>query len=101
MRELLAQPGPAVVMAMIQKYRDTHLPATASAEEFPVLNEDEAIVVLVDEAHRSHGPALHANLLGALPNAARIGFTGTPIIMGAKKKTHEIFGSFIDQYTLT
>ena len=70
-------------------------------EEFPVLNEDEAILVLVDEAHRSHGRTLHANLLGALPNAARIGFTGTPIIMGAKKKTHEIFGSFIDRYTLS
>ena len=99
-KELLARRGPAVVMAMIQKYRDTAA-AGGEAEEFPVLNEDEAIVVLVDEAHRSHGSALHANLLGALPNAARIGFTGTPIIMGAKKKTHEIFGSFIDKYTLT
>ena len=42
---------------------------------------------MVDEAHRSHASALHANLLRALPNCARIGFTGTPIIMGAKK-TH-------------
>lgn len=100
-KELLAQPGPAIVMAMIQKYRDTSPTGEGEAEEFPVLNEDETIVVLVDEAHRSHGSALHANLLGALPNAARIGFTGTPIIMGAKKKTHEIFGSFIDRYTLT
>ncbi len=100
-KELLAQPGPAVVMAMIQKYRDTSPTGEREAEEFPVLNEDEAIVVLVDEAHRSHGSALHANLLGALPNAARIGFTGTPIIMGAKKKTYDIFGSFIDRYTLS
>jgi type I restriction enzyme R subunit len=65
-----------------------------------VLNEDESILVVVDEAHRSHGSTLHANLLVALPNAARIGFTGTPILMGAKKKTHEIFGEFIDRYTL-
>ena len=36
----------------------------------------------------------------ALPNCARIGFTGTPIIMGAKKRTHEIFGDFIDRYTI-
>jgi type I restriction enzyme R subunit len=100
-KELLAQPGPAIVMAMIQKYRDTSPTGEGEVEEFPVLNEDEAIVVLVDEAHRSHGSTMHANLLGALPNAARIGFTGTPIIMGAKKKTHEIFGSFIDRYTLT
>ena len=98
---LLAQPGPAVVMAMIQKYRDTSPSGGGEPEEFPVLNEDEAILVLVDEAHRSHSLTMHANLLGSLPNAARIGFTGTPIIMGAKKRTNEIFGSFIDRYTLS
>ena len=31
-------------------------------EEFPVLNESEEILVLVDEAHRSHTRALHRNL---------------------------------------
>jgi hypothetical protein len=56
--------------------------------------------VLVDEAHRSHGTTLHSNLLNALPNCARIGFTGTPIIMGARKRTHDIFGDFLDRYTL-
>ena len=40
------------------------------------------------------------NLLAALPNCARIGFTGTPIIMGAKKKTTDIFGAYIDIYRL-
>jgi hypothetical protein len=39
-----------------------------------MLNDDEAILVMVDEAHRSHSNALHANLLQALPNCARIGF---------------------------
>ena len=43
---------------------------------------------------------MHANLLAGLPNCARIGFTGTPIIMGDKKRTHEIFGEFIDRYTI-
>ena len=56
---------------------------------------------MVDEAHRSHGSVLHANLMNALPNAARIGFTGTPIIMGKRKKTLEIFGGYLDRYTLT
>ena len=55
---------------------------------------------MVDEAHRSHGWALHANLMGAVPNAARIGFTGTPIIMGKRKKTLEIFGGYLDRYIL-
>ena len=101
-KSLLAEKGPGVVFAMVQKYTQRDSPtATAVTEEFPVLNEDESILVLVDEAHRSHTSALHANLLKALPNAARIGFTGTPIIMGAKKRTHEIFGEFIDRYTIT
>lgn len=104
LRELLSQRGPGLVMAMIQKYRDPEAglgeALTDDTEPFPQLNTDESILVLIDEAHRSHGSKLHTNLLAALPNAARIGFTGTPIVMGAKKKTYEIFGSFIDQYTL-
>jgi type I restriction enzyme, R subunit len=109
LKELLGQKGPGLVMAMIQKYRDDIVaepgleadePALPGATEFGVLNTDESILVLVDEAHRSHSSTLHANLLAALPNAARIGFTGTPIIMGAKKKTHDIFGPFLDTYTL-
>ena len=67
---------------------------------FPVVNEDEDILILIDEAHRSQGSDLHQNLLDALPNAARIGFTGTPIEAKDKKKTREIFGSYIDRYLL-
>ena len=102
LKSLLKTPGAGVVFAMIQKYsgRDGNLPTPTDFGEFDVLNEDESILVLVDEAHRSHSNALHANLLKAVPNCARIGFTGTPIIMGAKKRTHEIFGEFIDRYTL-
>jgi type I restriction enzyme R subunit len=74
-------------------------PATRP-EKFEVLNEDDSILVLVDEAHRTQAGDLHANLLAGLPNCARIGFTGTPIIMGDKKRTHEIFGEFIDRYTI-
>lgn len=69
-------------------------------EDFPVLNESENILVLVDEAHRSHTRALHRNLRKALPNAAIIGFTGTPILSKEKTETREIFGEFIDKYIL-
>lgn len=72
----------------------------ASGTGAQVLNDDDSILVLVDEAHRSHASALHASLLAAIPNCARIGFTGTPIIMGAKKRTHDIFGEFLDRYTI-
>ena len=102
-RGLVGRPGPGVVMVMIQKYRDTSPGGSKSriAEEtFETLNESESILVMVDEAHRSHGSILHANLMAALPNAARIGFTGTPIIMGKRKKTLDIFGGYLDRYTL-
>lgn len=69
-------------------------------EEFAVLNESEEILVLVDEAHRSHTRTLHRNLGKALPNAAIIGFTGTPILSHEKIETREIFGEFIDKYIL-
>lgn len=69
-------------------------------EEFPVLNESDEILVLVDEAHRSHTRSLHRNLRRALPNAAIIGFTGTPIFSKEKTETREIFGDFIDKYLL-
>lgn len=73
---------------------------TIRFDEFPLLNESEEILVLVDEAHRSHTRTLHRNLRRALPNAAIIGFTGTPILKHEKKETREIFGDFIDKYIL-
>ena len=69
-------------------------------EHFPVLNESAQILVLVDEAHRSNTRTLHRNLRKALPNAAIIGFTGTPILRHEKKTTADIFGDFIDRYLL-
>ncbi|HRD97905.1 MAG TPA: type I restriction endonuclease subunit R [Rubrivivax sp.] len=121
-KALARRKGPGLVFATIQKYRDADtvgdapltaddLPKVAqprasykagqpSADRFEVLNEDDSILVLVDEAHRTQAGDLHANLLAGLPNCARIGFTGTPIIMGEKKRTHQIFGEFIDRYTI-
>ncbi|MGH9343638.1 MAG: type I restriction endonuclease subunit R, partial [Terriglobia bacterium] len=69
-------------------------------EDFPVINESEEILVLVDEAHRSHTRTLHRNLRKSLPNAAIIGFTGTPILSHEKTETREMFGEFIDKYLL-
>jgi type I restriction enzyme, R subunit len=107
-RQLLAQHGPAIVFVMIQKQQGDAQAKISDGDILegsgalpPALNTDESIVVLIDEAHRSHTSKLHANLLAALPNGARIGFTGTPIVMGAKKKTAEIFGGhYIDLYRL-
>ena len=105
----LSRHGPGVLFVMIQKQQDVEtrrhrddddLADTRTAPSLGELNADESIVVLIDEAHRSHSSTLHMNLLAALPNCARVGFTGTPIIMGAKKKTTDIFGPYIDIYRL-
>jgi type I restriction enzyme R subunit len=101
-KRLLKRRGPEIVFATIQKYVDRDLEKLGPDDELGdlgLLNDDESILVMVDEAHRSHSSALHASLMQALPNCARVGFTGTPIIMGDKKRTHEIFGEFIDRYT--
>lgn len=104
-KRLLAADGPGIVAVMIQKQQDVAARSTNGelSEAVPSLgelNDGTAIVVLIDEAHRSHGSTLHMNLLEALPNCVRIGFTGTPIIMGKQKKTSQIFGSVIDTYRL-
>ncbi|SNT61569.1 type I restriction enzyme, R subunit [Actinomadura meyerae] len=104
-KRLLSEDGPGIVAVMIQKQQDVAArkadgELSESAPSLGELNTAESVVVLIDEAHRSHGSRLHMNLLEALPNCARIGFTGTPIIMGKKKKTSQIFGPVIDRYLL-
>ncbi|WP_327431911.1 type I restriction endonuclease subunit R [Streptomyces sp. NBC_01236] len=103
---------PDVVLVMIQKARkdDTVDDGTQeSLGEEPdaeqrlhnrIANPSADIVVLVDEAHRGHATWQHARLRAMLPNAAVVGFTGTPIISKNRKTTEEIFGSYADIYTL-
>jgi type I restriction enzyme R subunit len=102
LKALLSTPGKALVFAMIQKYRNPQARRDddAALKSLGVLDTSEDIVVLVDEAHRTQASTLHANLLKALPNCARIGFTGTPIIMGRRKYTSTIFGDYLDRYTI-
>ena len=103
--EKLSAPGAGMLMAMLQKYGATdEIPLTTEQDSefaaFPVCNESGEILVLVDEAHRGHTNLLHANLLAALPHAARIAFTGTPVLAADAKRTEEIFGPIFDSYTL-
>lgn len=69
------------------------------------INERENIFVLVDEAHRTTGGDLGNYLMGALPNASYIGFTGTPIDKTSHGKgTFKVFGiediphGYLDKY---
>ena len=90
LKELLASTSSDLVMAMIHKFREADLEAS-----FPELNTSPNILVLTDEAHRSQYKLLAANLDRAIPNASKIGYTGTPI-----DKTERVFGDYIDKYTM-
>jgi type I restriction enzyme R subunit len=55
------------------------------------------IIVITDEAHRSQYDTLALNMRTALPNAAFLAFTGTPLIVG-EEKTRQVFGDYISVY---
>ena len=90
LKDLLRSDSSDLVMAMIHKFREADL-----SETFPQLNVSPAILLMVDEAHRGQYNLLGANLDKAMPNASRIGYTGTPI-----DKTEKVFGDYIDKYTM-
>nr|WP_253075565.1 MULTISPECIES: type I restriction endonuclease subunit R [unclassified Bradyrhizobium] len=75
-----------------------HKFSTADREPMPVLSGRSDIIVITDEAHRSQYDQLAANMRRALPNAAFIGFTGTPLIAGQEQRTKEVFGDYISVY---
>ncbi|MGA5115735.1 type I restriction endonuclease subunit R [Streptomyces pseudogriseolus] len=106
--KVLGLENAGLVFVMIQKQQDTEKARQNAADSLShegtpgwgLVNDRDGILILVDEAHRSHSSALHQNLMESLPNAARIGFTGTPIIMNRRKLTTTTFGEFIDMYRL-
>lgn len=93
LKELLSTNTSDLVMAMIHKFQEAG--DMANLKVFPVLNKSDKILILTDEAHRSQYALLGANLERALPNATRIGFTGTPT-----SKTERLYRDYIDSYTM-
>ena len=71
-------------------------------ESFGLVNDSERILLMIDEAHRSQSGDLGDNLFEAFPQATRLAFTGTPLIVVKedKKKTVQRFGKYIDKYRL-
>jgi len=83
LRKLLSMDKKGLIVSMIHKFDE--MPAN--------INTRENIFVLVDEAHRTTGGKLGNYLMGALPNATYMGFTGTPIDKTAYGKgTFIVFG---------
>lgn len=80
------------VFTLIHKFR------TESGQPHPVLSTRKDIIVITDEAHRSQYDTLALNMRNALPNAAFIGFTGTPLIAGQEERTRQVFGDYVSVY---
>ena len=96
LRKLLRNDQRGLVVSMIHKFDD--IPER--------INERANVFVLVDEAHRTTGGDLGNYLMGALPNATYLGFTGTPIDKTAYGKgTFKVFGTedpkgYLDKYSI-
>ena len=93
-----------IIFANIQKFKDRDKPITRRSD----------VIVISDEAHRTQSNTrtrvdtetgelklgFAAIVRKLLPNAAFIGFTGTPIEKD-DNDTREVFGNYIDIYDMT
>ena len=80
-----------IIFSLIQKFN--------SATKMPeCVNLSADIIVLIDEGHRSQGGENHIRMKQALPNAAFVAFTGTPLLKD--DKTTNKFGPIVHAYTM-
>ncbi|UOG92955.1 MAG: type I restriction endonuclease subunit R [Candidatus Thiothrix sulfatifontis] len=80
-----------IMFSLIQKFN--------SATKLPECrNASPNIIVLIDEGHRSQGGENHIRMKQALPKAAFVAFTGTPLLKD--DKTEGKFGKIIHAYTM-
>jgi type I restriction enzyme R subunit len=80
-----------IIFSLIQKFN--------SATKLPeCVNTSADIIVLIDEGHRSQGGENNIRMKQALPNAAFVAFTGTPLLK--KDKTTNKFGPIVHAYTM-
>ena len=101
-RELSERTTGGIYFTTLQKFGLSKEEKDAG-ESHPLLSNRRNIIVIVDEAHRSHyddldGYARH--LKDALPRATLIAFTGTPVSF-AERNTRAVFGDYIDIYDLS
>jgi type I restriction enzyme R subunit len=79
------------VFTLIQKFH------TERGQTYPKLSDRSDIIVITDEAHRSQYDVFAQNMRNALPHAAFIGFTGTPLMVG-EERTRQVFGDYVSVY---
>ena len=80
--------NPSFIFTLIQKFN--------KKVEKPII-PDHDIIIMSDEAHRSQYGIFADNMVGLLPTAARIGFTGTPLLAN-DNITERTFGGYISIY---
>ncbi len=115
LRRHLAADSSDISMVMVHKFQDREevlsnavaealgiFRAMPGSKTFGVVNLSGRIVLMIDEAHRTQSSDLGDNLFEAFPNAARLAFTGTPLITERHggRMTHKRFGEYIDTYKL-
>ena len=88
----LLQEDHRYIFTLIQKFR------TENGTPYPMLTPRSDIIVIADEAHRTQYDTFALNMRTALPNAAFLAFTGTPLIQ-TEEKTREVFGDYVSVYT--
>ena len=84
---LLQDPGNTIITTTINKF--------LAAAKARTRIGDENIILLVDESHRSNSGELHNYMNEVLPNAKKIGFTGTPLMKHEESSTFHQFGPLI------
>lgn len=100
--ELLQDEENTVITALVNKFE--------AAVKQDYCNDSPNIFLFIDEGHRTQYGRLNIYMNKVLPNAAKIAFTGTPLIKKPKsndkrdiesaKNTYTKFGPLIDSYTL-
>ena len=89
--EQIGKGNERIIFSIINKF--------ATAINLPeCYNDSPDIIVLVDEGHRSQNGENNIRMQQALPKAAYIGFTGTPLLQD--DKTENKFGKIIHSYTM-
>lgn len=92
LKRLLREPH-FILFTLIQKFR-----VDQPGQNYEKLSESYGIVVITDEAHRTQDGELARYMRQALPHAAFIGFTGTPL-MDNDEQTRRTFGDYVSRYT--
>ncbi len=80
--------NPSFIFTLIQKFHQSN-------PEPIYLDHD--VIIMSDEAHRSQNGIYANNMMDLLPTAARIGFTGTPLLSN-DNITARTFGGYVSIY---